>query len=249
MAQKSGIEWTESTWNPVTGCTKISQGCKFCYAERMAERLQAMGQPNYRNGFQLTLQPHMLELPLQWRRPQSIFVNSMSDLFHHDVPLAYVQRVFDVMQRADWHRFQVLTKRADRLAELNGLLPWPENVWMGVSVESVDHFDRIDHLRQTQATVKFLSLEPLLGPLPNLNLIGIDWVIVGGESGPTARPVEKEWILEIRDQCQRAGVAFFFKQWGGKNKKKSGRLLEGRTWDELPEGHVPGQPMGAGAAS
>jgi protein gp37 len=235
MAQNSGIEWTESTWNPVTGCTKISQGCKFCYAERMADRLQAMGQPNYRNGFELTLQPQMLELPLRWRQPQAIFVNSMSDLFHHDVPLAYIQRVFEVMQRADWHRFQVLTKRADRLAELDSALPWPANVWMGVSVESADHFERIDHLRETQATVKFLSLEPLLGPLPNLNLEGIDWVIVGGESGPAARPVEKAWVLEIRDQCREAGVPFFFKQWGGRNKKKAGRLLEGRTWDELPQ--------------
>jgi protein gp37 len=200
----------------------------------MAERLQSMGQPNYRNGFQLTLQPQMLELPLRWKRPQSIFVNSMSDLFHHEVPLFYVQRVFEVMQRANWHRFQVLTKRADRLAELDSLLPWSANVWMGVSVESTEHFDRIDYLRRTKAAVKFLSLEPLLGPLPNLDLAGIHWVIVGGESGPTARPVEEDWILEIRDQCREAGVPFFFKQWGGKNKKKTGRLLEGRTWDELP---------------
>lgn len=234
MALKSGIEWTESTWNPVTGCTKISQGCKFCYAERMAKRLQAIGQPNYRDGFRLTLQPQMLELPLRWKKPQTIFVNSMSDLFHQDVPLDYVRRVFDVMQRAHWHRFQVLTKRADRLAELGPALEWPANVWMGVSVENADHVDRIDHLRTTDARVKFLSLEPLLGPLENLELQGIDWAIVGGESGPKARPVEEEWILGIRDQCYRAGVAFFFKQWGGRNKKKAGRLLDGRTWDELP---------------
>ncbi|MFY9824163.1 MAG: phage Gp37/Gp68 family protein [Thermoanaerobaculia bacterium] len=234
MGLNSAIEWTESTWNPVTGCTKVSPGCKFCYAEKMAERLQMMGQPNYKNGFELTLQPHMLELPLQWKRPQSIFVNSMSDLFHDDVPLAYVQQVFDVMRRASWHRFQVLTKRADRLAKLDPSLEWPANVWMGVSVESSEHVSRIDALRQTRARVKFLSLEPLLGPLPNLNLQNIDWAIVGGESGHKARPVREEWILEIRDQCRKAGVAFFFKQWGGRNKKKSGRLLEGRTWDEMP---------------
>jgi protein gp37 len=235
MGQKSTIEWTESTWNPVTGCTKISPGCKFCYAERMAERLQAMGQANYRDGFRLTLQPQMLELPLKWKRPQAIFVNSMSDLFHKDVPLDYIQRVFDVMRRAYWHRFQVLTKRADRLAELDPFLEWPKNVWMGVSVESTDHLERIDCLRRTHASLKFLSLEPLLGPLPGMDLQGIDWAIVGGESGPSARPVEKDWILDIRDQCRQARVAFFFKQWGGQNKKKTGRLLEGRTWDEMPE--------------
>jgi len=234
MGLKSAIEWTESTWNPVTGCTKISPGCKFCYAEKMAARLQMMGQFNYRNGFELTLQPHMLELPLQWKRPQSIFVNSMSDLFHDDVPLTYVQQVFDVMRRASWHRFQVLTKRADRLAKLDSSIEWPANVWMGVSVENSEYVARIDSLRQTRALVKFLSLEPLLGPLPGLNLQNIDWAIVGGESGHGARPVREEWILEIRDQCRRAGVAFFFKQWGGRNKKKSGRLLEGRTWDEMP---------------
>ncbi|HEX4953494.1 MAG TPA: phage Gp37/Gp68 family protein [Thermoanaerobaculia bacterium] len=234
MALKSAIEWTEATWNPVTGCTKVSQGCKFCYAEKMAERLQAMGQPNYRNGFRLTLQPQMLELPLQWKKPQTIFVNSMSDLFHHEVPPEYIRRVFEVMKSASWHRFQVLTKRADRLAELAASLEWPGNVWMGVSVESLAHTDRIDALRGTPARVKFLSLEPLLGPLPSLDLERIDWVIVGGESGPQARPVEEGWIVDIRRQCGRAGVAFFFKQWGGKNKKKAGRVLEGRTWNELP---------------
>jgi len=235
MAQKSSIEWTESTWNPVTGCTKISQGCKLCYAERMAERLQAMGQANYRNGFRLTLQPQMLELPLRWKRPQTIFVNSMSDLFHKDVPLEYIQRVFDVMRQADWHRFQVLTKRPERLADLDPFLEWPANVWMGVSVESAKHVDRVDDLRRTRAKLKFLSLEPLLGPLPGLNLKGIDWVIVGGESGPGARPIRESWILGIRDQCRKAGVAFFFKQWGGHNKKRAGRLLDGRTWDEMPQ--------------
>src|SRR3954452_7675452 len=195
MGLKSAIEWTESTWNPVTGCTKISQGCKHCYTERMAERLQAMGQPNYRNGFRLTLQPRMLELPLQWKQPQRIFVNSMSDLFHKDVSLDYIGQVFDVMQRAHWHRFQILTKRADRLAELSPHLQWPENVWMGVSVENSKHMSRIDDLRRTGAQLRFLSLEPLLGPLRGLNLKGIDWVIVGGESGPGARPVQESWIL------------------------------------------------------
>ncbi len=235
MALGSGIEWTESTWNPVTGCNKVSPGCKHCYAERMAERLQAMGQPNYRNGFELTLQPQMLELPLQWRKPQTIFVNSMSDLFHKDVPVAYIQRVFSVMRRAHWHRFQVLTKRADRLAQLSPEIDWPTNVWMGVSVEDTDYVDRIDDLRRTGAHVKFLSLEPLLGPLAKLKLRGIAWVIVGGESGPRARPIDPAWVIDIRDQCRRAGVAFFFKQWGGKNKKKAGRVLDGRTWDEMPE--------------
>jgi protein gp37 len=235
MALGSGIEWTESTWNPITGCNKISPGCKHCYAERMAERLQAMGQPNYRNGFDLTLQPQALALPLRWKKPQTIFVNSMSDLFHRDVPLAYIQSVFDVMRRAHWHRFQVLTKRADRLAHIDRELDWPTNVWMGVSVENSDYVHRIDDLRSTRARVKFLSLEPLLGPLPDLNLRGIDWAIVGGESGPGARPMRPEWVTSIRDQCRGSRVAFFFKQWGGTNKKKAGRLLEGRTWDQMPE--------------
>jgi protein gp37 len=235
MALGSGIEWTESTWNPVTGCDKISPGCKHCYAERMAERLQAMGQPNYKNGFELTLQPQMLELPLRWKKPQTIFVNSMSDLFHQDVPLEYIRSVFDVMRHAHWHRFQVLTKRAERLADLSDKLPWPHNVWMGVSVESDKYVFRIDHLRSTTAKTKFLSLEPLLGPLANLDLAGIDWVIVGGESGPRARTMDPAWVVDIRNQCRSAGVPFFFKQWGGTNKKKAGRELEGKTWDEMPK--------------
>ena len=239
MAQGSSIEWTEATWNPVTGCTKISPGCKHCYAERMAERLQAMGQPNYKNGFDLTLQPQMLELPLRWRTPQTIFVNSMSDLFHDEVPLAYIQRVFDVMRRAHWHRFQVLTKRASRLAELDPEIEWASNIWMGVSVESAKYVDRIDDLRRTRAHVRFLSLEPLLGPLPDLDLRGIHWAIVGGESGPKARPMDAAWAIDLRDQCRRARVPFFFKQWGGKNKKRAGRLLEGRTWDEMPKTREP----------
>jgi protein gp37 len=240
MALGSGIEWTEATWNPVTGCTKVSPGCKHCYAERMAERLQAIGQPNYRHGFRLTLQPQMLELPLRWRKPKAVFVNSMSDLFHDDVPEAFIRDVFDVMRRASWHRFQVLTKRSARLAALDRTLNWPPNVWMGVSVESDRYRGRIDDLRRTRARVKFLSLEPLLGPLPALELSSIDWVIVGGESGPGARPMDPAWVTDLRDQCVRAGVPFFFKQWGGRHKKRTGRLLDGRTWDEMPEatGHA-----------
>jgi protein gp37 len=193
-----------------------------------------MGQANYTDGFTLTLQPHMLELPLGWRKPQTIFVNSMSDLFHPEVPLGYVRKVFGVMARAHWHQFQVLTKRGDRLAELSPRLDWTANIWMGVSVESQHYRDRIDRLRDTQAWVKFLSLEPLLGPLPNLDLRGIDWVIVGGESGPRARPIDPLWATDLRDQCRQAKVPFFFKQWGGRNKKRTGRILEGRVWDELP---------------
>jgi protein gp37 len=200
----------------------------------MAKRLKAMGQGNYRNGFKLTLQPHMLGLPLQWKKPQTIFVNSMSDLFHKDVPLEYVQEVFDVMKRAHWHRFQVLTKRGDRLEQLSPLLEWAPNIWMGVSVESQKYISRIDHLRRTNAKIKFLSLEPLLGPLNNLDLTGIDWAIVGGESGFGARPILSNWVTSIRQQCVDADVAFFFKQWGGVQKKRAGRILEGRTWDEMP---------------
>lgn len=234
MAQGSPIEWTDGTWNPVTGCTKISPGCTHCYAERLAIRLKAMGNPNYENGFELTLQPHMLELPLRWKKPQSVFVNSMSDLFHADVPLEYVQRVFAVMRRAHWHRFQVLTKRASRLEELAPQLDWAPNVWMGVSVESDVYRSRIDHLRRVPAAVRFLSIEPLLGPLPDLDLTDIHWAIVGGESGPGARTMDPAWARDIRDQCARAGVPFFFKQWGGVNKKRAGRVLDGRTWDEMP---------------
>jgi protein gp37 len=234
MADSSHIEWTDSTWNPVTGCTKISPGCKHCYAERLAHRLQRMGQANYRNGFELTLQPQTLDLPLRWKSPRRIFDNSMSDLFHQDVPFEYVKRVFDVMARAHWHQFQVLTKRAERLRDLSRDLPWPPNVWQGVSVESERYLGRIDDLRHTAAAVKFLSLEPLLEALPSLDLRGIDWVIVGGESGPGARLIEKSWVIGIREKCKRAGVAFFFKQWGGVQKSKTGRTLEGRTWDEMP---------------
>lgn len=235
MAARSSIEWTESTWNPVTGCDKISAGCKNCYAERMAKRLQAMGQANYVNGFKLTLHPHVLDYPLKWKKPTSIFVNSMSDLFHHEVPAHFIKKAFDVMDEAYWHRYQVLTKRAERITELDGQLNWPDNVWMGVTVENADCRYRIDHLRNSGAKVKFLSIEPLLGPIPDLDLTGINWVIVGGESGPGARPIEEEWVIDIRNQCNKARVPFFFKQWGGTNKKKAGRLLEGRLWSEMPK--------------
>ncbi len=236
MSAASPIEWTESTWNPVTGCTKLSPGCAHCYAERMARRLKAMGQPNYAHGFDVTLHEAALELPSQWRKPQMIFVNSMSDLFHEDVPTDFILRVFEVMNRASQHVYQILTKRSERLLELNPLLPWAENVWMGVTVETDAYTSRIDALRQTGAMTKFLSLEPLLGPLPGLNLDGIDWVIVGGESGPGARPMDRSWVVDIRDQCQRAAVPFFFKQWGGVNKKRAGRVLEGRMWNAMPSG-------------
>lgn len=234
MAQSS-IEWTEQTWNPVTGCTKISPGCKFCYAERFAARLQSMGIENYRNGFKLTLHPHMIDKPLEWKKPSVIFVNSMSDLFHKDVPEEFVLTVFETMSKAHWHQFQILTKRPERVLEMNKKLHWAPNIWMGTSVENEDYMERIDFLRKTSAKIKFLSLEPLLGPLPNMSLKKIDWVIVGGESGWKARPMKLEWVLDIQEQCQHANVPFFFKQWGGKNKKLTGRTLNGRTWDEMPK--------------
>lgn len=234
MGIKSSIEWTESTWNPVTGCTKISEGCAHCYAERMAHRLKAMGQKNYVNGFKVTMHSHALSLPLNWKKQNVIFVNSMSDLFHKDIPIEFIRQVFEIMKRAHWHRFQVLTKRAERLSELASILTWPSNVWMGVTVENVSYIDRIDHLRKIPSAVRFLSLEPLLGPLPNMDLSNIDWVIVGGESGPSSRPMEKTWVLDIRDQCRKAKVPFFFKQWGGVNKKITGRLLNGRYFSEMP---------------
>lgn len=234
MAINSSIEWTESTWNPVTGCSKISSGCMHCYAERMAKRLQAMGQPNYTNGFNLTLHDRVLELPLTWKKPQAIFVNSMSDLFHKHVPAKFIQKVFHAMEQAHWHRFQILTKRSERVLELNPKLAWNFNIWMGVSVENQEYTFRIDHLRRVGAKIKFISFEPLLGPIHDLNLRGIDWVIVGGESGHEARPMDASWVVDIRNQCQRARVPFFFKQWGGPNRKKAGRKLEGKTWDEIP---------------
>jgi protein gp37 len=234
MGTNSSIEWTESTWNPTTGCDILSPGCEHCYAERMSLRLQAMGRAKYANGFQLTLHENALELPLTWKKPQRIFVNSMSDLFHHDVPEDFIKRVFDTMARAHWHQFQILTKRSGRLLAISDELDWPANVWMGVSVETAEFKSRIDHLRNTKAAVKFLSVEPLLGPLGLLDLNGIDWIIVGGESGPGARPMKYEWVTDIRLQCEQARVPFFFKQWGGVQKKRAGRELDGRTWDELP---------------
>jgi len=234
MGDKSAIEWTDATWNPVTGCTKISPGCKHCYAERLAVRLQAMGNPRYRHAFDVTLHPDQIELPLRWRRPRRIFVNSMSDLYHEAVPDEYIQRVFDVMVRAEQHVFQVLTKRSERLPEIARRLPWPPNVWQGVSVENADYVARIADLRQVPAAVRFLSVEPLLGAIPRLPLDGIHWVICGGESGHERRELSPEWARLIRDQCVRMGVPFFFKQWGGRTSKSGGRVLDGRTWDQMP---------------
>jgi len=234
MAQNSKIEWTESTWNPVTGCSKISVGCRNCYAERMALRLKAAGSPNYVNGFRVTLHPHILKIPLHWKQPRIIFVNSMSDLFHNNVPFNFITKIFDVMRQASHHQFQALTKRSQRLLQLSPKLQWPQNVWMGVTVENADCSFRIDHLRQTPAAIKFVSFEPLLGPIPNINLKGIDWVIVGGESGPGARPMNPAWAIDIRDQCLAADIPFFFKQWGGVNKKRNGRKLEGQKWNQMP---------------
>jgi len=233
MAQSS-IEWTEMTWNPVTGCTKISAGCKHCYAEVMAKRLQAMGVEKYKDAFKVTLHEDALKIPYTWKKQKIVFVNSMSDLFHPKVPLVFIQKVFRVMNENPQHTFQVLTKRADRLFEVHKELKWSHNIWMGVSVENEKVISRIDLLRETGARTKFLSCEPLIGPLNNINLTSIDWVIVGGESGRSPRPMSEDWVLNIMDQCNAAGVAFFFKQWGGSNKKKSGRLLNGRTYDEMP---------------
>jgi len=233
MAVNSGIEWTQSTWNPVTGCSEISTGCKNCYAKRMSLRLKAMGLPAYRNGFRITCHQNMLDLPLHWKKPQLVFVNSMSDLFHAKVPIDFIYRVFDVMNRTS-HIYQILTKRAERLAEMSDDLPWAKNIWVGVTVETSDYKYRIDLLRKTNGVVKFLSMEPLLEDIGPLDLTDIDWVIVGGESGPGARPVEADWVRNIREQCVEQNVPFFFKQWGGFNKKKNGRLLDGRIWNEIP---------------
>ena len=260
---ESRIEWTDATWNPVTGCTKVSQGCKHCYADRMAHRLQAMGVDKYRNGFEVTLHPDTISDPLRWRTPKRIFVNSMSDLFHDDVPDRFIRGVFDTMRRAHWHQFQVLTKRPERAAELAGSLPWPANIWMGTSVENQRWTSRVDALRAIPAAVRFLSCEPLLGPL-TLDLTDIHWVIVGGESGPRARPMKEAWADSIRQQCEEAGVAFFFKQWGAYNcdgvrvgKGRAGRVLGGRMWNQLPalplserrEGHAEGAWKGSSPSS
>lgn len=235
MSNVSKIEWTEATWNPVTGCSKISDGCKHCYAERLAKRLKAMGNVRYINGFDVTLHNDLINKPLEWKKPRKIFVNSMSDLFHEDIPLEFIKKVFNTMEKASWHSFQVLTKRAERMVELAPYLQWPSNVWLGVTVENEDVKYRIDLLREVPAHIRFLSIEPLIGPVNNLNLDEIQWVIVGGESGPGARPMDKEWVRTIRDECNYQNVPFFFKQWGGVQKHKNGRVLDNRTWDEYPE--------------
>jgi protein gp37 len=230
MASTStAIEWTDKTWNPTTGCNKVSPGCKYCYAETITKRFHT----NFPNGFKFTLHPERLNEPLKWRKPSRVFVNSMSDLFHEQMPINFLVQVFEVMKKADHHIFQILTKRHERLVELAPLLPWPDNVWMGVSVENQKYAHRIDHLRQVPAKVRFLSCEPLLGPL-ELDLTGIHWVITGGESGPKHRPIKEEWVRSIRDQCREEEVAFFHKQWGGVRPKSNGRELDGRTWDEFP---------------
>jgi protein gp37 len=234
MSKDSNIEWTESTWNPVTGCTKISTGCKNCYAERMANRLKAMGQQNYRHGFKVQTHSGSLYLPLSWKKPQTIFVNSMSDLFHEEVPDEFIFRIFEVMKQAQWHRFQVLTKRSDRLLKLDKQLEWQPNIWMGVTVESNKYLNRIDDLRKTHAFIKFLSMEPLLSGFEGINLKKINWVIAGGESGPGARPVEPDWVRDVRNACIKQNTPFFFKQWGGTRKKVAGRQLDGRLWSEMP---------------
>ncbi len=238
MADRSSIEWTQATWNPVTGCSKVSAGCKNCYAARLAKRLQAMGSERYRNGFRVTLHPDVLDIPRRWKTPRLIFVNSMSDLFHEQVPFEFIEQVFKTMSQCPQHTFQVLTKRSKRLKQLAPSLEWAPNIWMGVSVENERVLSRIEDLRAVPASVRFLSCEPLLGPLNSLPLKGIDWVIVGGESGPKARPMEPAWVYSIRDQCKQAGVPFFFKQWGGTRKSKTGRTLDERTYDEMPRPHL-----------
>lgn len=247
MADKSTIEWTEATWNPVTGCDRVSRGCDHCYALTLAKRLKAMGNAKYQldgdprtsgPGFGVAVHPGALDLPHRWREPRTVFVNSMSDLFHARIPLEFVVRVFEVMQATPRHTYQVLTKRSVRLRRLAPQLPWPENIWLGVTVEDADHGHRVDDLRQVPAAVRFISAEPLLGPLPSLSLVGVDWVIAGGESGHHARPVDATWVMDLRDACVDAGAAFFFKQWGGRTPKAGGRSLEGRTWDQLPRPRV-----------
>lgn len=234
MSESSSIEWTNSTWNPVTGCNKVSQGCKHCYAQRFAERFRGVPGHPFEQGFDLRLWPERLALPLEWREPRRIFVNSMSDLYHERVPLEFIRQVFSTMGSARWHTFQILTKRATRLREIGSSLSWTPNIWQGVSIESMDVAWRADELRRVPAEVRFLSLEPLLGALDELDLSGMDWVIVGGESGPGARPMKREWVRALRDRCRKEAVPFFFKQWGGPIKSRTGRELDGRTWSQLP---------------
>ena len=234
MGSRSNIEWTEMTWNPVTGCIKISQGCKHCYAERMAKRLKAMGSSRYPDGFKPTLHDDLIVQPLSWKKPRTVFVNSMSDLFQEAVPVDFIRRVFETMAATPQHTYQILTKRSGRLAKIASQLPWPKNVWMGVSVEDSRVLHRVDDLRRVPAKVRFLSCEPLIGPLTSLELSGLHWVIVGGESGAQARPMREEWAQDIREQCEDQDVAFFFKQWGGVRKEKFGREMNGRTYDAMP---------------
>lgn len=234
MASRTSIEWTNATWNPVTGCSKVSAGCQNCYAERMALRLNAMGQERYKNKFDVTLHTDLLEIPIKWKKPRMIFVNSMSDLFHEKIPLGFIERVFHTMELANHHIFQILTKRSKRLLELAPFLNWPKNLWMGVSVENQNAVSRIADLEEVPASTRFISFEPLLGPVQNISLGGIHWVIVGGESGPRARPLERHWVYGIKDLCATKGVPFYFKQWGGKRKKLNGRILDGRTYNEYP---------------
>lgn len=234
MAQSS-IEWTEMTWNPTTGCSKVSSGCKNCYAEIMSKRLKAMGVEKYKDNFKVRTHEDTLKIPYTWKQSKVVFVNSMSDLFHENVPLEFIKKVFCVMNENPQHVFQILTKRSERLVKLSHELNWTHNIWMGVSVENELVIDRIKHLQKTNAKVKFLSCEPLIGPLANLNLKKIDWVIVGGESGSNPRQIEADWVISIKNQCKKSNVAFFFKQWGGKNKKANGRLLNGKIYDEMPE--------------
>lgn len=235
MSDNSAIEWTDATWNPVTGCTQVGPGCDNCYALRFAERWRGVPNHPYEQGFDLKLWPDRLHIPLSWKRPRRIFVNSMSDLFHKDVPDEFIRRVFDVMVQADWHVFQVLTKRSSRLASLGQSLPWRPHIWAGVSVELDRMVSRVDHLRTVPAHVRFISAEPLLGPLDNLDLTDIHWLISGGESGPNYRPCNPDWVRDLQQLCQTNEVAFFHKQWGGNRPKSGGRMLDGRTWDEMPK--------------
>ncbi len=248
MASGSSIEWTESTWNPITGCDRVSPGCAHCYALDLSARLKRFGQAKYQRdgtrpssgpGFAVTLHPQTLDVPLRWKRPRMIFVNSMSDLFHEEVPLEYIEEIFAVMQRAEQHTFQILTKRDERLSELAEKLPWPANVWMGVSIENRRFVHRADHLRRVPAAVRFISAEPLLGPLDSLELDMMDWLIAGGESGHKHRPVQEKWLIDLRDRCVEAEVPFFFKQWGGQRPKSGGRLLDGKEWNQMPESGIP----------
>jgi protein gp37 len=244
VSDKSAIEWTDATWNPITGCSKVSPGCAHCYAEAFAERWRGVPGHPYEQGFDLRLWPDRLEIPLHWRRPRRVFVNSMSDLFHEDVPLPFIQRIFEVMVQAEWHIFQVLTKRHERLRQLAPELPWPPNVWAGVTVENNRWIERVDALREVPAAVRFISAEPLLGPLTDLDLTRIDWLIAGGESGPVRRPAKAEWFRELQRKCDEAGVSFFFKQWGGRTSKSGGRVLDGREWSEMPPLLRPLVPTG-----